>query len=111
MNMEQALERVANKERSLPGLTVQQNKLLAFLSEREAAGEPSPTFDEMKDALGLASKSGIDRLIRGLEERGYIERRPNRARAVMIKAPEAIDRVPTAVLARELRERGWRVTL
>lgn len=70
-------------------LTHQQQKLLLLIKQRlEDDGVP-PSFDEMKDALGLASKSGIHRLIMGLEERGFIRRLPHRARALeILKMPE-----------------------
>jgi repressor LexA len=70
-------------------LTRKQYELLRFISERlKEAGVP-PSFDEMKDALDLRSKSGIHRLITALEERGFIRRLPNRARAIeVIKLPE-----------------------
>jgi len=70
-------------------LTRKQHELLRFINERlKEAGVP-PSFDEMKDALDLRSKSGIHRLITALEERGFIRRLPNRARAIeVIKVPE-----------------------
>src|ERR1043166_2651001 len=70
-------------------LTRKQLELLRFIHERlKEAGVP-PSFDEMKDALDLRSKSGIHRLITALEERGFIRRLPNRARAIeVIKLPE-----------------------
>lgn len=70
-------------------LTRKQFELLRFINERlKEAGVP-PSFDEMKDALDLRSKSGIHRLITALEERGFIRRLPNRARAIeVIKLPE-----------------------
>ena len=72
-------------------LTRKQLELLRFIHERlKEAGVP-PSFDEMKDALDLRSKSGIHRLITALEERGFIRRLPNRARAIeVIKLPEAV---------------------
>ena len=71
-------------------LTRKQIELLRFINERlQETGVP-PSFDEMKDALELKSKSGIHRLILALEERGFIRRLPNRARAVeVIKLPES----------------------
>jgi len=71
-------------------LTRKQHELLMFIQERlKEAGVP-PSFDEMKDALDLKSKSGIHRLITALEERGFIRRLPNRARALeVIKLPES----------------------
>src|SRR5919205_2572420 len=72
-------------------LTRKQLELLRFIHERlKEAGVP-PSFDEMKDALDLRSKSGIHRLITALEERGFIRRLPNRARAIeVIKLPESV---------------------
>ena len=72
-------------------LTRKQYELLRFINERlKEAGVP-PSFDEMKDALDLRSKSGIHRLITALEERGFIRRLPNRARAIeVIKLPEPV---------------------
>jgi repressor LexA len=71
-------------------LTKKQSELLRFINERlKEAGVP-PSFDEMKDALDLRSKSGIHRLIMALEERGFIRRLPNRARALeVLKLPES----------------------
>src|SRR5262249_12440546 len=72
-------------------LTRKQFELLRFIHERlKEAGVP-PSFDEMKDALDLRSKSGIHRLITSLEERGLIRRLPNRARAIeVIKLPDSV---------------------
>jgi repressor LexA len=72
-------------------LTRKQFELLRFIHERlKEAGIP-PSFDEMKDALDLRSKSGIHRLITALEERGFIRRLPNRARAIeVIKLPDSV---------------------
>ena len=74
-------------------LTRKQHDLLMFIHERlQSAGVP-PSFDEMKDALDLRSKSGIHRLITALEERGFIRRLPNRARALeVVKLPESMAR-------------------
>lgn len=74
-------------------LTKKQYELLMLINQRiNEAGVP-PSFDEMKDALGLKSKSGIHRLISGLEERGFIRRLPHRARALeVLKMPENIER-------------------
>lgn len=72
-------------------LTRKQRDLLLFIHERLKTDDVPPSFEEMKDALGLKSKSGIHRLISGLEERGYIERLPHRARALEIKKlPEGL---------------------
>ena len=66
-------------------ITEKQKKLLAYLSEViEDTDGIAPSYDEMRVAMGLASKSGIHRMIKALEERGYIERLPNKARAIKI---------------------------
>jgi repressor LexA len=70
-------------------LTRKQHELLRFIHERVRESGVPPSFDEMKDALDLKSKSGIHRLITALEERGFIRRLPNRARALeVIRLPE-----------------------
>jgi repressor LexA len=70
-------------------LTRKQRELLLYINQRLSATGVSPSFDEMKDALALKSKSGIHRLVSGLEERGFIRRLPHRARALeVIKLPE-----------------------
>lgn len=70
-------------------LTQKQKDLLISIHESVQENGVAPSFDEMKDALGLKSKSGIHRLISGLVERGYLERLPNRARALeVVKLPE-----------------------
>lgn len=72
-------------------LTAKQQELLIFIQRRLEEGGVSPSFDEMKDALDLKSKSGIHRLISALEERGFIRRLPNRARALeVLKLPEGL---------------------
>jgi repressor LexA len=72
-------------------LTQKQFELLRFIHERLKEKSVPPSFDEMKDALNLRSKSGIHRLITALEERGFIRRLPNRARAIeVIKLPESV---------------------
>jgi repressor LexA len=71
-------------------LTRKQLELLRFIHERLTESGVPPSFDEMKDALDLRSKSGIHRLITALEERGFIRRLPNRARAIeVIKQPDS----------------------
>ncbi len=73
-------------------LTRKQHELLLFIHERLGQGGVSPSFDEMKDALNLKSKSGIHRLITGLEERGFIRRLPHRARALeVLRLPEGLE--------------------
>src|SRR3954471_18654982 len=70
-------------------LTKKQHELLMFINQRLTATGVAPSFDEMKDALNLRSKSGIHRLISGLEERGFVRRLPHRARALeVVKLPE-----------------------
>src|SRR6202789_2424217 len=70
-------------------LTRKQHELLMFIHERIKETGVSPFFDEMKEALDLASKSGIHRLITALEERGFLRRLPHRARALeVVKLPE-----------------------
>jgi len=75
-------------------LTSKQRDLLLFIHQRLQASGVPPSFDEMKDALELKSKSGIHRLITALEERGFIRRLPHRARALeILKLPESVARV------------------
>ena len=70
-------------------LTAKQRELLLFINQRLTASGVSPSFDEMKEALRLKSKSGIHRLVTGLAERGFIRRLPHRARALeVVKLPE-----------------------
>lgn len=72
-------------------LTRKQHELLCFIHERLAETGVSPSFEEMKDALDLKSKSGVHRLIRALEERSFIRRLPNRARALeVVRMPEGV---------------------
>lgn len=70
-------------------LTKKQHQLLLFIKERLDTVGVAPSFDEMKEALNLKSKSGIHRLISALEERGFLRRLPHRARALeILKIPE-----------------------
>jgi repressor LexA len=70
-------------------LTAKQRELLIFIKQRLGETGISPSFDEMREALALKSKSGVHRLISALEERGFIRRLPNRARALeVLKMPE-----------------------
>jgi len=70
-------------------LTAKQRELLLFIDNRLKENGISPSFDEMREALALKSKSGVHRLISALEERGFIRRLPNRARALeVMKLPE-----------------------
>ena len=71
-------------------LTAKQRELLLFINDRLGDTGVSPSFDEMREALDLKSKSGVHRLISALEERGFIRRLPNRARALeVVKLPES----------------------
>lgn len=73
-------------------LTKKQRDLLVFIHKRVQKDGVSPSFDEMKDALDLRSKSGIHRLITALEERGFIRRLPHRARAIeILRLPEDME--------------------
>ena len=75
-------------------LTRKQIELLDFIRTRIDSDGVPPSFDEMKDALDLKSKSGIHRLITALEERGFIRRLAHRARALeIVKLPEAMEKV------------------
>ena len=72
-------------------LTAKQHELLLFIQRRLEETGISPSFEEMKDALDLKSKSGVHRLISALEERGFLRRLPNRARALeVIRQPEDV---------------------
>ncbi len=89
-------------------LTKKQKDLLLFIHEKMSEDDIPPSFEEMKNALGLKSKSGIHRLISALVERGYIERLPHRARALEIKRlpegfrPHDNDRTTVAQTSREI---------
>jgi len=82
-------------------LTAKQHELLNFIHERLSKSGVSPSFDEMREALDLKSKSGVHRLISALEERQFIRRLPNRARALeVVKMPEiAAPAVAAAAMA------------
>jgi len=78
-------------------LTKKQRDLLLFIHERLQENGVAPSFEEMKDALNLKSKSGIHRLISALEERNFIRRLPHRARALeIIRLPDSEDNVPAS---------------
>ena len=87
-------------------LTRKQHELVCFINDRLAATGVSPSFEEMKEALELKSKSGVHRLISALEERQFIRRLPNRARALeVLRMPERPERkVPARATGREVRE-------
>lgn len=78
-------------------LTAKQHELLNFIHERLSKTGVSPSFDEMREALDLKSKSGVHRLISALEERQFIRRLPNRARALeVVRMPEVAATAPAA---------------
>ena len=78
-------------------LTSKQHELLNFIHDRLSATGVSPSFDEMREALDLKSKSGVHRLISALEERQFIRRLPNRARALeVVRMPEIASAAPPA---------------
>ena len=89
-------------------LTRKQRDLLLYIHEKMSDDDIPPSFEEMKNALGLKSKSGIHRLISALVERGYIERLPHRARALQIKRlpegfkPKETDQSNVAHISREI---------
>jgi len=93
-------------------LTKKQHELLMFINNRINKTGVSPSFDEMKDALDLRSKSGIHRLITALEERGFIRRLPNRARALeILRLPDdlaAADKSPGKGFSPSVVEGGFR---
>jgi repressor LexA len=81
-------------------LTRKQHELICFISDRLEETGVSPSFEEMKDALNLKSKSGVHRLISALEEREFIRRLPNRARALeVLRMPERADKKVTPITA------------
>ena len=82
-------------------LTRKQHELLMYIHQRLKESGIPPSFDEMKDALDLRSKSGIHRLVKALEERGFIRRLPNRARALEVL------RMPESAIAGAARGRGF----
>ena len=78
-------------------LTRKQHDLLTFINGRLNESGVSPSFEEMKEALALKSKSGVHRLINALEERAFIRRLPNRARALeVLRMPDAVQRAVSA---------------
>ena len=82
-------------------LTSKQKELLMFIHERLKETGVPPSFDEMKEALDLKSKSGIHRLITALEERGFVRRLPHRARAMeIVRLPESVPQALGAARAR-----------
>jgi repressor LexA len=87
-------------------LTAKQHELLQFIQRRLEESGISPSFEEMKEALDLKSKSGVHRLISALEERGFIRRLPNRARALeVLRQPENSGGAKTAPVAANANSR------
>ncbi len=81
-------------------LTRKQHELVCFINDRLNDTGISPSFEEMKDALELKSKSGVHRLISALEERAFIRRLPNRARALeILRMPERVEKKPVRAKA------------
>lgn len=91
-------------------LTPQQHKLLDFIRAFTKANEYAPSFTEMMAATSLKSKAQVHRMLRGLEERGFIRRLPHRARAIeVVKNPTflpSLSGFSVDDLAREARRRG-----
>ncbi|MEP3051689.1 MAG: transcriptional repressor LexA [Erythrobacter sp.] len=88
-------------------LTAKQHELIRFIQQRLEETGISPSFEEMKEALDLKSKSGVHRLISALEERGFIRRLPNRARALeVIKQPEDSTPAPRPAVAADVVARA-----
>lgn len=86
-------------------LTRKQYELLVFITDTLNTKGVSPSFEEMKEALGLRSKSGIHRLITGLEERGFISHLPHRARALeVLRLPENMNASGKAIPGKGLRD-------
>ena len=85
-------------------LTAKQHELLMFINDRLGRTGVSPSFDEMREALDLKSKSGVHRLISALEERKFIRRLPNRARALeVVKVPDSAQQPAAAASPPSLR--------
>src|SRR6187549_1128185 len=83
-------------------LTAKQHELLLYIQRKLEETGISPSFEEMKDALDLKSKSGVHRLISALEERGFLRRLPNRARALeVLRQPENVTASPRAAPAND----------
>lgn len=87
------------------GLTRKQSELLQYIQMYMAETRVSPSFEEMKDALDLKSKSSVHQLISALEERGFIRRIPNRARALEVISPNALAAYSTDELLEEVARR------
>lgn len=89
------------------GITRKQAELLNYLRSCET----TPSFEEMRAALGLSSKSGVHRLVEALVERGRIRRRYNRARSIEVLEDTGLRQFSTDALLKELGSRGFSITL
>jgi repressor LexA len=98
------------------GLTVKQAELLSFIRYQQMHGK-TPSFEEMRLAIGVASKSGIHRLVAALEERGYVQRLHGRARSIVAadapaeRPPSVLSEATIRQLLDELRRRGLAIQL
>lgn len=93
-------------------LTAKQRELLRYIRIHQENSGVTPSFEGMKEALALKSKSGVHRMIAALEERGFIRRIPNRARCIEIIAEPhlpapTLSQFPAKVLAQEAKRRGF----
>ena len=88
-------------------LTTKQKELFDFLEARPP-GSASPSFDEMASAMGLKSKSGVFRLLAGLEERGFIRRLRNRSRAIEVLRPRGTPTAELDLRIRDIARSGYR---
>jgi repressor LexA len=100
---------------SYAGLTVMQADLLSYL-RHEAAEDRTPSFEEMKAAMGMSSKSGVARLVDALIERRYVERGPGKARSLIVfdhQQPAALtlERATLPQILEELATRGLRMSV
>lgn len=89
------------------GLTPKQAELLAYIGRHMAENPSAPSFEEMKLACGLKSKSGVHRLIHALVERGCLRRIPNRARALEVVDQNPLWHVSLEALIAEIERRGF----
>lgn len=87
--------------------THKQAELLAYIKAHIADNDgTAPSYEDMMHALGLASKSGVQRLLTALEERGLIARKYNRARCIVVLPDDIFDGIPTSALVAELARRS-----
>lgn len=94
------------------GLTRRQRELLTYIQRYMASRDGiAPSFEEMTKAMGLASKSGIHRLIEALVDRGHLQRLPNKARSITLGIPNDLEGFETGALLDELTRRGFEVSI